>query len=216
MSLALALLFLAPPRPTEFVFVRHGETVANATGKYNSRTLNVFSDRGRQQVVALTAKLSGMKFDLILVSPSERALRTVAPYLRASRQKATIWPELYECCHQVGAARNKPATPNVVYGPKITVSPDLGGLFLLRPGGERLISAPTYNDGMRQIRMGRDKLIEAFRGSGERILIVSHSLEAGRLMELLQGKPALGKMRPGNTEIIRLQEGAGGKFQIVK
>jgi len=143
-------------------------------------------------------------------------LRTVAPYLRASHRSATIWPELYECCHQVGAARKKPATPQVVYGSKITVPPDLGGLFWLRPGGERLISAPTYNDGMRQIRMGAQLLVKEFGGSGKTILIVSHSLEAGRLMELLQGKEALGRMRPGNTEIIRLQQGADGKFKIVK
>lgn len=211
MPLAIALLVLAS-RPTEIVFVRHGETVANATGKYNSRTLNVFSARGQQQVAKLTVKLKGMKFDAIIVSPSGRALRTLAPYLRATHQTAEIWPELYECCHQVGAARLKPAAKNVVYSSRITIPHDLAGLYRLRPGGERYISAPTYNDGMRQVKIGWQLLLQDFAGTGKTVLVIGHSLQGSRMLELLEGKAPVGKLRPDNTEIWRMVQGPGKTF----
>ncbi len=211
MPLSLALLVLSY-RPTEIVFVRHGETVANATGKYNAKNINAFSERGKKQVQALAVKLQGMRFDAIIVSPSDRALNSIAPYLRATHQVATIWPELYECCHQVGAARKKPATPSVVYGSHITVPRGLEGLFRLRPGGERYISAPTYNDGMRQVRMGWKLLVQNFAGSGKTVLVVGHSLEGSRMLELLQGKQPLGKLRPANGEIMHFHQTQGTTF----
>jgi len=211
MPLALALLVLAP-RSTEIIFVRHGETVANATGHYNNRTINAFSERGKKQVEALTVKLRGMKFDTIVVSPSERALRSIAPYLRATHRTATIWPELLECCSQPPSARSKPASPKVRYGSKITVPKDLVGLFTLRPGGERYIDAPTFNDGLRQIKMGWQLIVHDFGNSGKTVLVVGHSIEGGRMMEMLQGKQPLGKLRPGNTEIMHFHQTPDGKF----
>src|SRR5262245_58487266 len=89
----------AGARPTRIGFVRHGETVANKTGVYNSKNLNVFSDGGEQQVERLTQRLKAMpKFDAICVSPIPRALNTLVPYLRDTGRKAEVWPSLAECC----------------------------------------------------------------------------------------------------------------------
>ena len=67
---------------TDLTFVRHGETVANATGRYRDSTLNTFSERGKKGVEALTGQLQAEPaYARILVSPAPRALRTIAPYL---------------------------------------------------------------------------------------------------------------------------------------
>ncbi|MBS1713707.1 MAG: histidine phosphatase family protein, partial [Armatimonadetes bacterium] len=145
MLTALALAVAAPCRLT---FVRHGETVANATGKYNSRTIDTFSAKGAKQVRTLTAALQKLpKFDLILVSPSPRALRTVAPYLQATGQKATVWPLLYECC--TGRPSGKPAS-RFDWGGKIVLPKDIAGLFRLAPGA-KYPSSPTWEAGLAQV-----------------------------------------------------------------
>ena len=98
MPLLAAALLLVALKPTEIYFVRHGETIANATGAYNSRTIDTFSALGEKQVAFFNNQIKNRRFDAIVVSPSPRALRTIAPYLRANNLKATVWPELYECC----------------------------------------------------------------------------------------------------------------------
>jgi broad specificity phosphatase PhoE len=183
-SSVIALLAL---QPMEVVFVRHAETVANATGKYNSTTLNAFSERGKKQVSKLTASLQEESFDAIVVSPSPRALKTIAPYLQRTGQKAEIWPELLECCHQRGAARTKPASPQVRFGSKIEWHPSLSGLFTLREDGTRYIDAPTYADGKRQVALAMQRVLKTWSESGKKVLIVGHSIHGGMLLSQLTG-----------------------------
>lgn len=204
------------PRPTEIVFVRHAETVANATGRYNTKTLNSFSQLGEKQVSKLTQRLKQMHFDAIVVSPSDRALKTLAPYLSQTRQTATIWPELYEVCHQVGAARQKPALPQVRFGSKIDPPSWLAPYYRLRNGGDRYIDAPTYNDGMRQIALAYKLAMKDYSNSGKTILMVGHGLQGSRMLEMLEGKKPVGKVRVANTEIVRLRELPNGRFVPVK
>ena len=128
MIAALIPLFI-PVKQADLTFVRHGETVANATGKYNSRTLNTLSEKGKQGVAALTERLKKQaRFDLILVSPSERALRTIAPYLAATRQKATVWPLLYECC--TGPKQAEAKGP-LKFSGKIKIPEDIARYFVI-------------------------------------------------------------------------------------
>lgn len=167
----------------EVTFVRHGETVANATGKYNARTLNSFSATGKKGVAELTVRLQReTPFDVILVSPSERALRTIAPYLRATRRKATIWPLLYECC--TGKRQPKAKGP-LAYGAKITIPTDLNGLFVIEPGHDRLPVASDYGMGLVQVDAS---LSDFHRFAGRRMLIVGHSGHGGQFIHALTGK----------------------------
>lgn len=212
----VAALVLAPPRPLEIVFVRHGETQANATGRYNSRTIDTFSALGEKQVAALTPKLMKLRFDGIVVSPSPRALKTVAPYLKATNQKAAVWPELYECCDAHSKKVKGPTSKEPRYGGKVTLPEDISGFFALIPGKDKFVLTPSYEDGLRMIEMAAKRLKNGFAGSGKVILVVGHSLHGGRMIEFLQGKEMTGRTRPGNTEIIRLREQPDGKFSIVK
>jgi broad specificity phosphatase PhoE len=213
--LALALILLAVRvAPTEIDFVRHGETVANATGRYNRRTIDTFSDKGEREVASLTRQLSPLRFDAIVVSPSPRALLTIAPYLRAHHLKAEVWPELYECCDANTKKIKGPTSPQIRFGAIIKIPSAIASLFTFAPGRDRYILAPSYEDGIRQIRMAADHLKRQFRG--RTVLVVGHSLHGGRMIELLKGKPITGRTRPENARIMRFQEQADGKFAPVQ
>src|SRR5712664_921489 len=110
-----------------------------------------------------------MLFDTIVVNPSPRALRTIAPYLRAHRLKAEIWPELYECCDNNTKKITGLSSPRVRYGSTVKVPPDLTGLFTLSPANSRFILAPRYDDGLRQIGLAADHLRREFGGTGKTV-----------------------------------------------
>jgi broad specificity phosphatase PhoE len=198
-------------QPAEIVFVRHSETVANATGRYNSATLNAFSKRGIAQTGKLTATLQKSEFDQILVSPSPRALKTIAPLLQRTDQRAEVWPELLEVCHQKGSERLKPPSPQIRFGDRIEWPTAFESIFMHREGGERYILAPTYADGKRQIQMTQQMLNSRFSGSGRRILVVGHSIHGGKLIALLTGTT---EPRVENAKPIRLIESRPGRFAI--
>lgn len=198
-------------RPAEIVFVRHSETVANATGRYNPSTLNAFSKRGIQQTGKLTSALQKESFDEIVVSPSPRALKTVAPFLQRTDQVAEVWPELLECCHQKGVAKLKPPSPQIRFGPRIEWPTAFDSVFQHRFGAEQQILSPTYADGKRQINLTRDLLVSRYSGSGKKVLVVGHSIHGGILIGLMTGKP---KPRLANATPIRLTETAPGQFRL--
>jgi broad specificity phosphatase PhoE len=179
------LLALSIQRPSTITFVRHGETVANKTGKYSEKTLNTFSAEGQLGVDRLTQRLvRGVKFDRILVSPSPRAMMTIAPYLRLTRQHAIIWPLLYECC-----TGRRPANAHPVpfkWGSRVSIPKEFRDLFELNPGQDRYPVAPKYNEGLSQV----DAAIAEFKRlySGGSILIVGHSGQGGHFIHELTGK----------------------------
>lgn len=183
--LASALVLLVGAHPTDLTFVRHGETVANATGHYSGATLNEFSPRGAKEVSDLTKRLlKDARFDAIYVSPSPRALKTIAPYLKATHQKATVWPLLYECC--TGKHTSEPLPTKLSYGGKIVVPKELAPYFVIVPGWDRLPAASTYAQGLRQVQDS----VQEFRSriAGGRILLVGHSGHGGHFLHSLTGR----------------------------
>lgn len=179
----LAILALAVVAPTDLVFVRHAETVANATGRYNTRTLNTFSKKGEDQVRALTGELLREPgFDIILVSPSPRALKTIAPYLKSSGKTAIVWPLLYECCTE--RPRQKEAA-TFSYGAKITLPSDIAKYFVLAPNSK--LPAPTnFGQGLAQVSATEKEFRQKFMA--KRVMLVGHSAHGGQLLHRLTGK----------------------------
>lgn len=182
---------------TDLVFVRHAETQANATGRYNAKTLNSFSALGERQILALTKDLAARgTYDRILVSPSPRAMRTILPYLKLSHQKATIWPLLYECCTQ-----KRPAGAHVApfkWGEEVSIPADCRGYFRTMPHENRLPVAANYNQGLGQVAQAMKELP---RYLGGRLLLVGHSGQGGQLLHNLTGK----WRKVQNAEPIRLR-----------
>lgn len=62
--------------PGEAVLVRHAETEWTLSGQHTGRTDIPLTERGRLAAAALAPRLAGHEFDLVLVSPSTRALET--------------------------------------------------------------------------------------------------------------------------------------------
>jgi broad specificity phosphatase PhoE len=196
--LAVLGLVVAWVRPTDLTFVRHGETVANATGHYNARTLNEFSSKGAAGVAAVTKQLlSQPRFDVILVSPSPRALKTIAPYLRATHSRAIIWPLAYECCT---GKKPKDAHPTEFkWGSALSIPNDIANLFIVEKGAGRLPSSPDYNSGLAQVDASLGEFKARFLG--KRVLIVGHSGHGGQFLHSLTGK----WRRVENTKEIEVQ-----------
>ena len=63
---------------TELWLVRHGETEWSLSGKHTSRTDVPLTNEGRHRAEVLRDYLAGRKFDLVLVSPMQRARETCA------------------------------------------------------------------------------------------------------------------------------------------
>jgi probable phosphoglycerate mutase len=62
----------------ELWVVRHGETAWSASGRHTSRTEVPLTPDGESAAAALAERLAGIRFDLVLTSPRERARRTAA------------------------------------------------------------------------------------------------------------------------------------------
>lgn len=165
-------------------YVRHSETVANATGRYSARTLNAFSAKGERLIAALTSELlKEPPPDAILVSPSPRALRTIAPYLRRTGRRATVWPLLYECCTE---RPRRPEARGFGYGAKIEIPADVAGLFVVLPGQDRLPAPRDYGEGLAQVR----RAVAGFRSCFHtgRVMLVGHSAMGGLFLKALTGR----------------------------
>jgi broad specificity phosphatase PhoE len=177
-SLAIA------PADVHLTFVRHAETVANATGVYNSRTLNTFSERGKRQVAELTAQLRGRKFDRVLVSPSPRALRSIEPYLRESGQTAVVDSLLYECCTGRRPPGVRPAE-RFGRGARIDVPSGMEGVFTVEATADRLPAPRDFAEGLAQV----SAWVESFwaRNPSGHVLVVGHSGQGGEAIFRLTG-----------------------------
>ena len=170
---------------TDLTFVRHGETVANATGVYNSHTIDTFSTKGQYQVDRLTRDLLGEQaYDIILVSPSPRALNTIAPYMKARRKQANVWPLLFECC-SMRRPTNAHAT-SFSYGLKIAVPGNLLPQFTLLQNQFRYPAPKDYNEGLAQVNLSVAEFRRRY--AGKRVLIVGHSGHGGQFLKALTGK----------------------------
>jgi broad specificity phosphatase PhoE len=81
-------------RPGEIVVVRHGETEWSRTRRHTGRTDVPLEQAGKAQAAEVRARLAGSGFDVVLVSPLERARETCL--LAGFGDGATIVGDLHE------------------------------------------------------------------------------------------------------------------------
>ncbi len=181
----LLLCSLTIAASTDLTFVRHGETIANATGKYNSQTIDTFSKKGQDQVARLTRDLMTQPaYDVILVSPSPRALNSIAPYLKATRKQALVWPLLYECCTEKRPADAR--ATSFKFGVKIAIPGAIAPQFMMARDQINYPAPKGYNEGLAQVAAS----VAEFRKKylGKRVLIVGHSGAGGQFLKAFTGK----------------------------
>ena len=198
----------------EIYFVRHAETIKNATGLHDSGTSNDFSDKGAEQVTMLTDRLKALHFDAILVSPAPRALDTLLPYLKESGQAGEIWPELTECCWQ--REHSNLEGGRLIVDSAIQLNHAQQPYFTFRDEhASNNYANRSYADGVAQVRHAEELLKQRYFGSGKTLLIVGH-YHAGRILlaDLLGISP---EQLPGlkNARITHLRQGEDGRFSLV-
>jgi broad specificity phosphatase PhoE len=198
----------------DLYFVRHAQTLANAKGVTNTHTSSTFTDEGLAQIDTLTAALQGFHFDAILVSPTERTLLTIAPFLKASGQKGMVWPELTECCWQ--KERGDVASGQLVTSGEVRLTPEHAPLFGFRDSeGSKLYANRSYPDGVAQVNRAAELIRQRYGNSGKTLLVVAHYHSGQVLLAKLLDVER--DTLPGleNARITRLKQGADGKFSIV-
>lgn len=199
-------------RPTQIVFVRHAETVANATGHYTDKTVKEFTRKGKKQVAELTRNLEGLTFDAILVSPIIRCRNTIRPYLESRHLKGYIWPELAECCYQRKTSRIVNLN-SLRRGSPVNLERDEQRIFAFRTtDDQRRFDIDTYAEGIAMIKRSCERLRAEFSGTGMRVLVIGHSLSGSRMMEILSGAKPRGHIAVENGELNILEEVKPGIF----
>jgi len=209
---AIASAYALPA--TEIYFVRHGETVGNATHQHTHENDRTFSDKGERQVTELTKKLDGLNFDHIIVSPKYRTLNTIFPYLKKHALKAEIWPELQECCWQSKTSRL--SSFNLQRGQTIRLESSMERYFMFPDdNARRRFAVKNYGDGLLQMFKAIQLIRKRFAGSGKRILIVSHYHIGSRLIETLQSLEPEGRYKLSNAKISHLIEKDDGTYRLI-
>ena len=198
----------------DIYFVRHAETLSNASRVNNSENSNTFSAKGIEQITTLTGKLKRMHFDAILVSSVPRAINTILPYLKETGQKAEIWPEVAECCWQHD--RGDITAGKLILTSKIQLSAEQEAYFSFRDtNSANNYGNDSYADGVAHVRHAEDLLKQRYFGSGKTVLIVGHYHSGDVLLSDLLGIPfdELPSLR--NAQLAHLHQGDDGRFTLV-
>ncbi len=195
--------------------LRHGQTVGNATGDYSTQANDVLSAYGVEQAERLVDGLAGFQFDAIYCSPLERALKTIAPYLRENGRSAELWPELAEVCWQ--ADHTVPIPERKTPPPSIAVEAALTPLFTFLDGYTILpYGDEVYQEGFKRVDAAHQRLLTRHSGTADQVLVVGHWYLASRLVETLLELPRLDhdRFNHDNTAVSCLRELPGGEFRV--
>jgi len=235
-----ALIFLGIPQayaqgPLKVYYVRHAEGGHNVVAEWKDKPKsqwpayvgnpNVFTPKGEKQVVALTEELKGTKFDFVAVSPLWRTRNTILPYLKASGQKAEIWPELAETAGVPvewtvpGGKSVKPSANLFEGGDAIQLPEAEQPFFTFRENGMRLLNTNDKNHDRKTansvaLAQKTVELIKArFSKSGKSILLVGHGGAGYTLLRTLTTSNDL-KTSLLNTGMWMAEEKPDGSFEL--
>lgn len=214
-SLLVAWFAVAQAAGLDIFLVRHAETQANASGVHNTVTSGSFSEQGERQIQQLTAGLAAYKFDAILVSPTERTLYTIAPYLLQSGRVAEIWPEIAECCWQKNRSDNVAGVP--VWGDAIHLPITIAPQFVFRTDiPQRNFANHSYADGVAQVRQAAQLIQQRYANSGKTILLVLHYHSGAILMAELLGTNRESVPHLMNARMTHLRQDDSGAFKLLQ
>lgn len=194
-------------------FVRHAESAGNASGQYNESFSGDLTEKGRQQALELVARLLPCRFDAVAVSPLERTVNTVLPYLERSGLRAEAWPELVEMRGRKDVDAEPPA--EVRYGAPVEIPAAARGLVGLRPDPEgRLMPPPgeSYQEGQRRARLAAARLLALYGGGEASVLLVGHACNGARVLEALMRIELDGRFQHHNVGITLMEQKANGDF----
>lgn len=214
-----------PKKGLTIYFIRHAETVANASGETGGggpvEDHDTLTALGERQSVALKNYLvqENITPDMVIVSPSLRTQKTIEPFLIATGLTGEIWVELNECCGEEPTGEPLPSVrPETKWKMKIGLISDR---FTFRTADDSYFWWPqTYEEGLFMVKTAHTRLLDKFSQGGKTLIIVGHAVNAGVLLGLLRGYDML-TTKPErqvylmNTGIHKLtQDTATGVFTI--
>ena len=186
---------------------------------------DTFTPAGEKQVVAATEKLKAYSFDFIASSPLWRARNTIMPYLKATKRKAEIWPELREG-HGHGSILSKDI-PDVQkeilnLGEPIILPDKEKPFFILRDDAKNNYSAYSEEwDGTVKAAYMKHALLSAvamiekrFGGTDQSILLAGHGTSGRSLLKLLLKKDSKGIVGFKNTGIWMVEQQEDGSYEL--
>lgn len=197
-------------------YLRHAEGGHNVKADYVKKGIpqsewpsyvgnqNVFTPKGVEQAGALATNLLPFHFDLIAVSPLWRTRNTILPYLRATGQKAEIWPELLECpfMGDTSPAAQAKVDRAVLEGKDpVELTAEEKSIFHFRANSVERLMAPTNaaQAGLLAVRTG-ELLRERIGTNDMTVLLVGHGTAGLTLVRYLApDKSAAHHM--GNTHL---------------
>ena len=208
---ALLVVLVAPSSwALDLYFLRHAETVANATKIYSAGNWTNFSKKGQQQIATITEKLKDHHFNAVLVSPLFRTQKTIFPFLENRGQVAEIWPELQECCWQQRWPRK---VEHVALGGDVeTLNTNY---FRLRDDLRQVYRPQNFAEGVYVLKRAAELLKTRFGQSDESVLLVMHQYSGSCLMELLLGETPKRRYKLENAKLSKLEQNADGTFKLV-
>ncbi len=164
------------------VLLRHAESKGNADGNYSTVHHDSLSALGREQATGIVDCLREFDFDEVVVSPLQRALETVAPYLDATGKRAEIWPEIAEACWQEEV---EPPSESWDTQP-VSVPDEIAGLFHFRNGEAVKPAAPgSFAEGMCRAKITYERILEMTSTPVRSVLMVTHGHFVRELMNLI-------------------------------
>lgn len=211
-------------------YLRHAEGGHNVKADYVKKGIpqsewpayvgdqNVFTPKGVAQADALATNLLPFHFDLIAVSPLWRTRNTILPYLRATGQKAEIWPELAEFAFMgdTSAGAQKSADRAFLAGKDaVELTDEEKGIFRFRTNGvDRVIVVTNkVQAGTMAVRTG--ELLRERIGTNEMtVLLVGHGTAGLTLIRHLAPDPAAAH-HMGNTHLWRASYTPEGGFKLL-
>ncbi|MFG1701579.1 histidine phosphatase family protein [Nonomuraea sp. M3C6] len=143
----------------EMLLLRHGETEWSKAGKHTGRTDLPLTEHGEDQGRALAPLVKEQVFDLVLVSPAQRARRTAElAGLTGYRVDADLWEWDYGGYEGITTAEIRKTRP---------------GWYLWRDG---VIPGDAEHPGESAAAVGAraDRVIELAKGVEGRVALVAH------------------------------------------
>lgn len=189
---------------------------------------NVFTPKGITQVAGATEKLQKYQFDFVATSNQWRAYNTIAPYLKATNQKAEVWPELKEGKGMLTILSDDiPEVEEEILnkGKAIVLTEEEAAYLVIRPDSEN--DYEKYPKGssdnekvayMKHVSLHAIKMIEErFGGTDQSILLAGHNSSGVSLLKLFLQKAPTGEARRGltNTGIWMVEQQEDGSYELM-
>lgn len=189
------------PKTQEMLLIRHGQSIANASGVWQGQMEFPLSEKGRAQATLAGQALAGKKMEAIYSSPLSRAFETAEIIAREAGFRGDVIPitELME--------RRGGLLEGTTQEERAARNPELMKKFLSIPEEDRwrLVGAETDEEVLARFEIGISKIRER-HGPGDRIVVVSHGGAMRAFLRDIFGPEMLpGDQRVPNTSVTSIE-----------